>query len=111
MIDPRDAVVAIRSFPRRWREVIDQPDLDPAVVGRVEGLRRQAAKALAAAASTLGWDTTGELDQVSDSLARHVEESGPDRWRDDAQRRALDEAVQEAAAALRQAEQLASAEG
>ena len=104
-IDPADAAVAVRSFPRRWREVVAS-DRAPLVRPQLDALGVEVSDALHRAGHALGLHVLGPLDDAARELADAIESSGPDRWRDDAAVEALSGGVGDAGAAIRRAERL-----
>jgi hypothetical protein len=120
VIAPADAVVAARSFPRRWRALFalaagddDAPDV--LTRSGAPGLAIEAAQALGAAASRLrpgGSAPAGEpldvLTAEATRLAEAIDATDPARW-DEASVGLVSEAVDRAATLLRQAERAVTA--
>ncbi|MCU1373450.1 MAG: hypothetical protein JWO68_736 [Actinomycetia bacterium] len=116
-VSPPDAVVAARSFPRRWRALFAAATADE---GGSDILQRSSAEQLAAQAATLLQTTAdrvrpglpsaggggGVLDRVeaaADHLARTIEAVPADEWEGE-KADVLSAGIDQAAALLRQAE-------
>jgi hypothetical protein len=104
-VDPADAAVAVRSFPRRWHQATTR-DRAEIVRPQLDALADQASAALRQVARDLGLPASGSLDEVGPALAAAIESAGPDRWRDDDSVDTLSRAVDAAGSAIRQAERL-----
>jgi hypothetical protein len=104
-IDPADAAVAVRSFPRRWREVLASDRAD-AIRPQLDTLALDLSDALHRAGHAMGLHLSVDLDPAASELATAIESAGPDRWRNDAVVEVLSAGIDEAAAAIRGAERL-----
>jgi hypothetical protein len=109
---PEDARVAVRSFPRRFDELLaaveGRDDLGEADVAFVVEQQTAAARALSSAAVALGGVASDVLAGASDELSAAITRRPADSWTDDvggtSALAALDAAVTTAATALRAAE-------
>ena len=105
-LPPRDAAVALRSFPRRFREAIERAEAaDPGSGQAILPLIDQATDAVVQGAQALGIDVAHDIEQATSALAAAVERATAQDWaNDEAKLAAVREAVRAAAAALRGAE-------
>ena len=114
-MSPGDAAIAVRTFPRRWREAFALVDEDQSVPAEAIALAEEAVLALAGAAARLGApvgggpseDVLDRMAVVAPVLAERIEMVEAETWR--AQRSLLTGvtgAVEEVAAALRAAERM-----
>jgi hypothetical protein len=132
-MSPSDAVVALTSFPRRWRAVLVRPDDDKeelvrrpgadgqsaldhlaAATARIRDAASAVARELGVAAPALAGAPSAEsvdaalaaLSEASYALVGVIEEATADDWKKGSALELLRGAVGEAAARLRQAEQV-----
>lgn len=117
-IHPPDAVVAARSFPRRWRALFalaagDDERLDVLQRSGALELAREAAEILRATADRVDGYRVSEplgrgealdmIDQRAESLALAIDQVSPDDWTPE-RRAAMSSGIDEVAALLRKAE-------
>ena len=104
-LPPRDAAVALRSFPRRFREAIERAEAaEPGSGDAVLPFVRQALEAIDPTAS--GADPLAALEAAATALADEVDHVSAAAWaRDEKRLGTLRETVRAASAALRAAEE------
>ena len=113
-MSPGDAAVAVRTFPRRWRAAFALVEEDQPPPTEAVQLAEEAVLVLASAAGRLGpavnggsGDALDRMATVAPVLAERIEAVDAETWR--AQRSlltAVTGAVDEVAAALRQAQKV-----
>ncbi len=116
-LSPRDAAVALRSFPRRFRDAIARADVhDPGsgqallrLVQRAVDAVEAGARALAVSVSSDTGDPLERLEADAAALAAAVERVDVAEWARGDRLAALREAVRNAAVAVREAEDAAGA--
>jgi hypothetical protein len=110
-----DAIVTLRSLPRRWRAalaLVDEDEADVLTRRPADGspsAMEHADSALAALGGTAGGDVVDAISAAAERLAHDAERVDADQWRDHARLDALLDAVHGGIHHLRAAQQALAA--